>query len=475
MNRALLITVLCATVALSGCYNEIVPQHPSERSGLLPIAGAANVRDLGGYVGYGGRTVRYGMIIRSGEMSTLSARDRSLFTQMGIRYVVDFRSGNLELIFGEGEDYLDVVGFVSERRHAPTRLWDGAHVWDTGGSATDVPALGRNTSIPENTIVPDHESIIRASLGDELATIDGVIQFVRRNYRFLVTQSALGDPPVQREQYMNLFRAVLASVEAGTPVLFHCSAGKDRAGVAAALLFLALGVPEREIIANYMISQPFVYQRFFPVVPMIRQSVAVDMRQQRVGAMGLLSDNPLVVAGTEAGLRASMRRRVLQGTMQGIFNGIMQNGMPKDDAVIQARQQVNDIAAALDSGTPTGDAEFDARVQYIQDRIDEAFHEARDGMLELAVMTDAQIDAVAREGAGRIAPLLSVYPQWIMAALDEIRNVWGAGLGPNGTNCINAGIEAFLDGVQTGAAVGDPWHNQSGADIIQTLRNFYLE
>ena len=470
MNRALLLAVLCAMVVLVGCYNEIVPQNPSERGGLLPVAGAANVRDLGGYVGHGGRTVRYGMIIRSGEMSTLSARDQSRFAEMGIRYVVDFRSGNLELVFGGGENYLEVVRFDSERRHAPTRLWDGAYVWDTGTSAIAVPGP-RNTSIPENTIVPDHESIIRASPSEPLGTIDGVIQHVRLRYRYLVTESAVHvSPPVQREQYMSLFRAVLASVEAGTPILFHCSAGKDRAGVSAALLFLALGVPEREIVANYMISQPIVYERFFPVVPMIRDSVAVDMREQREGARMIaaaLAAGGLPAAGAEAGLRESMRRRVLQGTMQGIFNGIMRMpGMTEENAVAAARQQVDAIAAALATGEPTGNAEFDATVQGIQSSIEWAFQEARDGMLALAEMTDAEIDFTAREGAGRIAPLLSVYPQWILAALDEIRNVWGFERGPNGTNCINAGIEAFLDGVDPGL---------TGAQVIQRLRNFYLE
>ena len=328
MNRVLLVVVLSAAVVLGGCYNEIMPRHPSERGGLLPIAGAANVRDLGGYAGHGGRTVRYGLLIRSGEMSTLSARDQNRFAEMGIRYVVDFRSGNLELVFcNDTEDpehhYLRVIRFDSERRHAPTRLWDGAYVWDTGASATAVPRPDRNTSIPENTIVPDHESIIRASPSDPLGTIDGVIQHVRLRYRYLVTESAVhASPPVQREQYMSLFRAVLASVEAGTPILFHCSAGKDRAGVSAALLFLALGVPEREIVANYMISQPIMYERFFPVVPMIRDSVAVDMREQREGARAIaaaLAVGGLPAAGAEAGLRESMRRRVLHGQGRSIY------------------------------------------------------------------------------------------------------------------------------------------------------------
>ncbi|MCL2601083.1 MAG: tyrosine-protein phosphatase [Treponema sp.] len=463
MNRFFPVALLCALVALVGCYNEIVPQHPSERpDALLPIAGAANMRDIGGYVGAGGR-VRYGLLIRSGEMSTLSVRDRNLLSGMGVRYVVDFRSGDSQIVFGDGDDYLEVAGFASERRHAPTRLWEGAYVWDSGTNAVGVPSLDRNTSIPENTIVPDHEAIIRAAPGDPLSTLAGVINHVTNTYGLLVTQGNVDGTPVQRAQYMSFFRAVLASIEAETPMLFHCSAGKDRAGVATALLLLALGVSETDIVANYMISEPIVYERFFPVVPMIRRSVALDMREQRGEAQtfaGAMAFGPPASVMAEAGMREGMRRRVLQGTMQGIFGGIMRvPGMTEDMAADQARQQVDAIAAALGSDTPTGEPVFDGTVQMVRDNIEGAFQMAKAGMLELAGMTDAEIDAVARDGSARIAPLLSVYEEWITAALTEVRDVWGNG-------DINAGIESFLDGV-------DP--ALSGAQVIGRLKTFYLE
>ena len=458
MNRAFLVAVLCAVVVLGGCYNEIVPRHPSERDGLLPIAGAANVRDLGGYAGHGGRTVRYGMIIRSGEMSTLSARDQRRFAEMGIRYVVDFRSGDLVLAF-PNDHYLDAVA-VSERRHAPTRLWNGAVVWDTPTSATAAPDSDQNTGIFEGTIVPEHEAIIRALPNQQLGTLDGVIQYVRVRYRYLVTESSIGTTPkIQRAQYMSFFRAVLASVNAGTPILFHCSAGKDRAGVATALLFLALGIPEREIVANYMISQPFVYERFFPVVPMVGDSVAADMLAQRALARGLDAGS----GDAENMLMESIRQRALQNTMQTIFSNVMLNpGVTEAFAISTAREQVDAIATALAYGNPTDDV----AIQAIQDGIDFGFQMAKTEMQALVHLSDTVIETMAREGAARIAPLLSVYPQWILAALDEIRNVWGFERGPNGTNCINAGIEAFLDGV-------DPY--LTGAQVIQRLRDFYLE
>ncbi len=51
--------------------------------------------------------------------------------------------------------------------------------------------------------------------------------------------------------YATFLRHVL---EADRPVLFHCSAGKDRAGWAATLIGIALGVPEEQLIEHYMLS-----------------------------------------------------------------------------------------------------------------------------------------------------------------------------------------------------------------------------
>ena len=445
MNRALLVAILCAVVVLGGCYNEIMPQHPSERDGLVPIAGAANVRDLGGHVGHNGRTIRYGLVIRSGELSLLSQRDMARFADMGIRYVVDFRGGSFhsQLVFVDGND-LEVYGFESERTHAPSRLWDGAIIWDERPNAP----LADNTGIPETIVIPDYEDIIRGMPGFD--TIPEVIAYVTNRYRFLVTMPGTdwAGTDMPRDQYLSFFRALLASD--GTPLLLHCSAGKDRAGVATALLFLALGVSEQDIIDNYMISYDAVRERFFPVVPMIRQSVADDMRNMQPGAIRLaraledVAGNEEATAQVLAQVRADVTRSVLQGTMQSIFLGMIQDdGYPINQATVGlARQRAQ---GAYNAG-------------HLNTSINWALELARAGMIDLAGMYEDEIVASANSSGARIAPLLLVHREWIEAALNEVRRL--------GDGDINNGIVVFLNSVND---------DMTGVQVRDRLREIFLE
>ena len=59
---------------------------------LLPLEGGQNFRDLGGYRTRDGRTVRWGMLFRSGAMDGLTAADYAYLGKIGIRTVCDFRS-----------------------------------------------------------------------------------------------------------------------------------------------------------------------------------------------------------------------------------------------------------------------------------------------------------------------------------------------------------------------------------------------
>ena len=54
--------------------------------------------------------------------------------------------------------------------------------------------------------------------------------------------------------------ALRAIAEAPQAVLFHCTAGKDRTGVVAALLLWLAGVSEEDILADYIVSGPYLQQ-----------------------------------------------------------------------------------------------------------------------------------------------------------------------------------------------------------------------
>jgi len=66
------------------------------------------------------------------------------------------------------------------------------------------------------------------------------------------------------ERYREFFRII--QKENDVPVMFHCSAGKDRTGMAAALILYALGVEEDVIMQDYMMSKDFLKDKYSPIV-----------------------------------------------------------------------------------------------------------------------------------------------------------------------------------------------------------------
>jgi protein-tyrosine phosphatase len=161
----------------------------------LPLERGSNFRDLGGYLGAGGRRVVWGRIFRSGALPLLSEGDYELLSGLGISAIVDLRS-------------------TEERAVAPTLLDDRTGALFLSNDYSIAPML----------------TSMRADEGRPL-------------YADTVRRLA--------PQYRMLFRRLLANDGA---VLFHCSAGQDRTGVGAALVLSALGVSRRDIIEDYHLS-----------------------------------------------------------------------------------------------------------------------------------------------------------------------------------------------------------------------------
>jgi protein-tyrosine phosphatase len=179
---------------------------------VLPLEGGRNFRDLGGYETEDGRRVKWGRLFRSGAMAGLTPSDYGYLTELGIRVVCDFRSN-------------------AERGDEPTQ-------WQVGPAprfiAWDEP-------------IQEAESPLIAALTAADVSQETVRDAMAELYRIL--------PYAYAGRYRKLFEAL----ESGeTPLVFHCSAGKDRAGVAAALLLTALGVPRETVIEDYAMSDKVV-------------------------------------------------------------------------------------------------------------------------------------------------------------------------------------------------------------------------
>lgn len=178
----------------------------------LPLQGAFNLRDLGGHRVADGARIRFGAVYRSDALSRLTDADLRRVAELNLRTVVDFR--------------------IDEERKL--------------GGADRLPEDRdiRRISLPINPADP--AGYVEKLLAGEVESADEAAAYMKALYATL----ALDHAP----QYRSLLKAVLDSD--GEPLLFHCTAGKDRAGLAAAFLLRLLGAPMSAIEANYLASPP---------------------------------------------------------------------------------------------------------------------------------------------------------------------------------------------------------------------------
>lgn len=175
----------------------------------IALEGVSNLRDLGGWPTRDGGRVRRGQVFRSAALHGLTAADIAALRGLGVAHVVDFR--------GDGE-----------RARWPTRMTDGV-------------------TIHELTIQPTIGASLKDLAEDPNSTAEDVVRVMRAAYGSYIND--------WHHRYRAMFDLLLPdSAEAGepAPLLFHCTAGKDRTGVAAMLLLAALGVEDEVIHDDYL-------------------------------------------------------------------------------------------------------------------------------------------------------------------------------------------------------------------------------
>lgn len=184
----------------------------SER--ILKLDGTRNLRDLGGYITEDGLSVRWGKLYRSDNLANLSVADKVALQARNITAVIDFRS-------------------AMERSMAETD-------WTANGT-------------PEILLHPIGGTAAdwSVSLARFLRTGDFSDDDIRNTFLDLYRTI----PSHATSEYRALFDVILKDDGA---VLFHCTAGKDRTGIAAALILSALGVPRHVIVRDYMLTNAAV-------------------------------------------------------------------------------------------------------------------------------------------------------------------------------------------------------------------------
>lgn len=179
-----------------------------------------NTRDLGGFPVADGRRIKYGKLIRSGRLYKLPKFTRSYLENTGVTTVIDMR------IERERLDYPD--SNLNGAKHVVLPL-----------VITEAAGITYTKSL---TKVWREES---KRIANEFGTADA--------YMFDVYERILFDERSQKT-LKEFFDLVIADENC---ILWHCSAGKDRTGIAAMLLEAVLGADEELIVKDYVITNKF--------------------------------------------------------------------------------------------------------------------------------------------------------------------------------------------------------------------------
>lgn len=172
---------------------------------MIKLGSAPNFRDLGGYAESSGLIVRRGRLFRSDHLGSLTAEEFSAVLPSGVLRVCDLRG-------------------IAERTTAPCAL----------------PNVTIHSLPIEPTIVQTLTDLLAA--GRKLAPED-VVALMQDTYRGFVRGNT--------HRFAQLFSHLLESNE---PTVFHCTAGKDRTGFAAALILRSLGVSPQDVMRDYLLT-----------------------------------------------------------------------------------------------------------------------------------------------------------------------------------------------------------------------------
>lgn len=172
---------------------------------LVRLEGATNFRDLGGYRGRDGRAVRWRRIFRSDHLCALTAADLQTLHLLGLQRAFDFRGAQ-----------------------------------ERAAAAYELPGLRQHSLAIEPTLAQRMAELVQSGIELDAAHMS---QLMHELYLRLIDESA--------DRYAEWFEHLLHD---DAPFVFHCTAGKDRTGVAAALLLLALGVSRDTVEHDFLLT-----------------------------------------------------------------------------------------------------------------------------------------------------------------------------------------------------------------------------
>jgi protein-tyrosine phosphatase len=165
-----------------------------------------NFRDAGGYFTTDNRQMRWGMIFRSGDLSSASLHDQQEISQLGIRTIIDFRSER------------------NARQH-PILLHPSIQIMP----------------LP---LVPMDLDRLNEQLENDALTRSDAIRHMQEIYVEIVSN--------HKAEFAEMFN--ILTIESNYPVLITDALGKDAVGLAIFFILYAIGIPENVLVNDYMLS-----------------------------------------------------------------------------------------------------------------------------------------------------------------------------------------------------------------------------
>ena len=187
--------------------------NTTEYTRALEVEGAYNVRDLGGYPTGDGRTTRWGKYLRADTLANVTPGGVDTLLEYGVRNIIDLRrSSDIQL------------------RPSPF--------------------------IGNESVTYYHQNMsgdVALQRREDLEGIEDAAERRGRSYVAILEQ---------RKHILHQIFSILAMPDA-LPVLVHCNAGKDRAGLAAAFMLDICGVPRETIIDDYGLTARYLVRRHY--------------------------------------------------------------------------------------------------------------------------------------------------------------------------------------------------------------------
>ena len=189
----------------------------------IEIPHVTNFRDIGGYSVKGGKTIKYGQFYRCASFSRIDESDIKILKELNLKIIVDLRS-------------------KGERESEPDIIPSDCEYYNYSGIVT-----------------MDNPNDMANQFGGNMDMKDILMNILQKNIEMPNPMDYLKECYTTMAEHSQSFKALFDLIKQNPdkPIAFHCTAGKDRTGVAAALIMLCLGASEETVMEDYLLSNMY--------------------------------------------------------------------------------------------------------------------------------------------------------------------------------------------------------------------------